>query len=100
AGVLGGVSLSGGVGSPLSAVVGALFLSVTNSALVFLKVPAFWNDAIAGAILLIVVLLDYRIRTVLDAQQRKQRAAVRTERSVTAQTTIALNDRPLMKEPQ
>ncbi len=80
ASVLGGVNLAGGVGSPVSALVGGIFLTVIDSILVFLKVPAFWNDAIAGLILLIVVLIDYRVRVSIDAQQRRARAQVRAQK--------------------
>ncbi len=71
--VLGGVSLSGGVGIPLSALIGGLFLTTIDSVLVFLKVPAFWNDAIAGAILLIVVLLDFRFRMMIENREKQER---------------------------
>ncbi len=71
--VLGGVSLSGGVGVPFSAFIGGLFLTTIDSVLVFLKVPAFWNDAIAGAILLIVVLLDFRFRMLVAEKEKQER---------------------------
>ncbi len=71
--VLGGVSLSGGVGVPVSALIGGLFLTTIDSVLVFLKVPAFWNDAIAGAILLAVVLLDYRVRMLIKEREKQER---------------------------
>ena len=91
ASVLGGVNLAGGVGSPVSALVGGFFLTVIDSILVFLKVPAFWNDAIAGVILLIVVLIDYRIRVGIDARQRRERAQVRAQKMQAAhdQLTVA-----------
>lgn len=94
ASVLGGVNLAGGVGTPFSAIVGGLFLSVIDSVLIYLKVPAFWNNAIAGAILLIVVLLDYSVRKSLDARQKQERARVRVQES--AHTVAA----PVVKEPQ
>lgn len=65
--VLGGVSLSGGVGSPVSAAIGAIFLTTINSVLIFMKVPSYWNDAIAGFILITIVLLDYRVRRYLES---------------------------------
>ncbi len=71
--VLGGVSLSGGVGIPLSALIGGLFLTTIDSVLVFLKVPAFWNDAIAGAILIIVVLLDFKVRMLIKEKEKQER---------------------------
>lgn len=73
AAVLGGVSLSGGVGSVIGAAIGAIIMSSINSALVFLKIPAFWNSAISGALLIIIVVTD-----VLLARRAEKRA--RTER--------------------
>jgi AI-2 transport system permease protein len=73
--VLGGVSLSGGIGTVLSAVVGALFLTAVDSMMIFLKVPGFWNNAVAGAILLTVVLIDYQIRRAIEEQRRRARAS-------------------------
>lgn len=78
ANVLGGVNLAGGVGSPVSALVGAIFLNVIDSMLIFLKVPGYWNDAVAGAILLVVVLIDYRIRQTLTVRQRQERLQAKT----------------------
>ncbi len=73
ASVLGGVSLAGGVGTPFGPLVGGLFLTAIDSVLVFLKLPAFWNDAVAGAILLVVVLFDFEIRRVMENENKKAR---------------------------
>lgn len=83
--VLGGISLSGGVGGPMGALVGGLFLTTIDSILVFLKVPAFWNDAIAGAILLSIVLLDFRFRKAFEAQQKSKRAKAVLEEALQAE---------------
>jgi AI-2 transport system permease protein len=83
--VLGGVSLAGGVGSVLSAVLGALFLTAVDSMMIFLKVPGFWNNAVAGAILLTVVLIDYRIRRTIEEQRRRARAS-EMRHTVTSET--------------
>lgn len=72
--VLGGVSLSGGVGGPISAVIGAVFLTAVDSMLIFLKVPGFWNNAVGGGILLTVVVMDYRIRRTVAKKQMRRRA--------------------------
>ncbi|HFJ9437922.1 MULTISPECIES: sugar ABC transporter permease [Bacillus] len=58
AAVLGGVHLKGGTGSIVGAALGAIFLEVISSSLVFLKIPAFWNNAISGFLLLLIVILD------------------------------------------
>ena len=73
--VLGGVSLLGGSGTVLGTAVGVLFLTAIDSALVFLKVPAYWNDLIGGAMLLAVLLIDGRVRQHLEARARAARYA-------------------------
>ncbi len=73
ANVLGGVSLTGGVGTPLGAAVGALFLTAVHSMLIFLGVPGIWDNAFAGVILLAVVYVDYRVRSTLESQRRQAR---------------------------
>jgi AI-2 transport system permease protein len=73
--VLGGVSLMGGTGSIWSAVIGALFLTTIDSMMIFLKVPGSWNNAVAGAVLLAIVVFDYLIRRTVRNRQLAMRAA-------------------------
>lgn len=73
--VLGGVSLLGGTGSVAGVFTAVIFLTSIDSALVFLRIPAYWNDFIAGAILLVVLLLDGRIRQAIDRRIRARRYA-------------------------
>lgn len=91
--VLGGVSLLGGTGSVGGVIAAVLFLTSIDSALVFLKIPAYWNDFIAGAILLSVILLDGRIRLIVSRRIRAKRYAVhdRTERPAEFPTTTSAN---------
>jgi rhamnose transport system permease protein len=56
--VVGGVAIFGGSGTVLGAALGALLLNTINQALVASKVSAFWNDAIAGALLLAAIAFD------------------------------------------
>jgi len=56
--VVGGVAITGGVGTVVGAVLGALLLSVFSSMLVFLRVPSFWQQAFQGAMLLLAIALD------------------------------------------
>ncbi|MBU1314546.1 MAG: autoinducer 2 ABC transporter permease LsrC [Alphaproteobacteria bacterium] len=74
--VLGGVSLLGGTGSVAGVFAAVIFITSIDSALVFLRIPAYWNDFIAGAILLSVLLLDGRIRQLIDRRIRARRYAV------------------------
>jgi AI-2 transport system permease protein len=73
--VLGGVSLMGGTGSIWSAVIGVLFLTAVDSMMIFLHVPGSWNNAVAGAVLLAVVISDYLIRRTVRNRQLAARAA-------------------------
>ncbi|MGI8668023.1 MAG: ABC transporter permease [Jatrophihabitans sp.] len=56
--VVGGVAIFGGSGTVLGAALGALLLNTITQALVSSKVSAFWNDAIAGALLLAAIAFD------------------------------------------
>ena len=56
--VVGGVAIFGGSGTILGAALGALLLNTINQALGTLKVPPFWNQAVAGALLLIAIAFD------------------------------------------
>ncbi len=53
--VIGGVPLTGGRGSPLAVVMGALILTITASLLYFADVSSFYQSLIDGVILLAVV---------------------------------------------
>lgn len=59
--LIGGSAISGGRGGVFGSVLGAIFLSLVLTALVFSGVPAIWNTAGAGVLILIAVLLDARI---------------------------------------
>lgn len=56
--VIGGTSLSGGRGSILGTVQGALIIGVLNSGLVLLNVSPFWQQIIKGFVILLAVILD------------------------------------------
>jgi rhamnose transport system permease protein len=56
--VVGGVAITGGIGTVMGAVLGALLLSVFSSTLVFLRVPSFWQQAFQGAMLLLAIAVD------------------------------------------
>ena len=73
--VLGGVSLMGGTGSIWSAVIGALFLTAVDSMMIFLEVPGSWNNAVAGFVLLAVVVFDFLIRRAVRNRRLAARAA-------------------------
>ncbi|CDG19372.1 MULTISPECIES: autoinducer 2 ABC transporter permease LsrC [Xenorhabdus] len=73
--VLGGVSLLGGMGTVIGAIFGAYFLTQIDSVLVLLKLSAWWNDFIAGLVLLAVLVLDGRLRSAVGKNLHQQRYA-------------------------
>ncbi len=56
--VVGGVAIFGGSGTVLGAALGALLLNTINQALVAARVSAFWNQAVAGFLLLAAIAFD------------------------------------------
>lgn len=56
--VIGGVSIAGGIGSVGGAMAGVLFLGVVNAALPVIQVSPFWQQAIAGAVILLSVAVN------------------------------------------
>ncbi|HEY2791447.1 MAG TPA: ABC transporter permease [Micromonosporaceae bacterium] len=56
--VVGGVAIFGGSGTVLGAALGALLLNTINQALVASQVSAFWNQAVAGFLLLAAIAFD------------------------------------------
>jgi rhamnose transport system permease protein len=58
--VIGGVSISGGIGSVAGTVLGALFLGLVSNALPVINVSPFWQMAISGAAILLAIILNAR----------------------------------------
>ena len=58
--VIGGISIAGGVGSVVGAVLGAMFLGVINNALPVVQISPFWQSAITGAVIVVAVVLNAR----------------------------------------
>jgi rhamnose transport system permease protein len=71
--VVGGVAIFGGSGSVVGAAFGALLLQSILSALYVLGVSPFWNQAIAGALLLGAIALDRGISIQLASTLRRRR---------------------------
>ena len=56
--VIGGTSLSGGKGTVLGTVMGALIIGVLNNGLVLLDVTPFWQQVVKGGVILLAVIID------------------------------------------
>jgi rhamnose transport system permease protein len=75
--VVGGVAIFGGSGSVVGAAVGALLLSTITSALYVLGISPFWDQAIAGFLLLVAISLDRAIAVRLLAALRLRSSRAR-----------------------
>lgn len=58
--ILGGISLTGGVGTLAGAVIGILILTVLSNGLVLLNVSSFYHDIARGIVIILAVYLDTR----------------------------------------
>jgi rhamnose transport system permease protein len=75
--VVGGVAIFGGSGSAVGAAIGALLLNTINTALYVLGISQFWDQAIAGFLLLLAISLDRMIsvRMAIALRSRSVRRA-------------------------
>ena len=76
--VVGGVAIFGGSGSAVGAAIGALLLNTINSALYVLGISPFWDQAIAGFLLLVAIALDRLISVRLATALRRRSYGVGT----------------------
>jgi inositol transport system permease protein len=60
ASVIGGTSLSGGVGTIWGTIIGALIIGVLNNGLDLLNVSAYWQTIVKGSIIVVAVIIDER----------------------------------------
>jgi inositol transport system permease protein len=60
--VIGGTSLSGGIGSIPLCVVGAMIIGVLNNGMDLLGVNAYWQQIVKGIIIVVAVVIDSRKR--------------------------------------
>ncbi|MFM6976478.1 MAG: ABC transporter permease [Sphingobacteriaceae bacterium] len=56
--VIGGTSLSGGRGTIVGTVLGAIIIGVLNNGLVLLDVSPFWQQVVKGMVILLAVIID------------------------------------------
>ncbi len=56
--IIGGTSLSGGIGSVTGSAIGCVMFAIITNGLIFMKVSTLWQNLIFGAILLLSIILD------------------------------------------
>ena len=57
--IIGGASVSGGVGTVFGAILGAAIMGVLKNALVLLSVTAYWQQTVIGCVVLLAVSMDH-----------------------------------------
>lgn len=75
--ILGGVSLSGGIGTITGALIGMLILGVLQNALTLMDVSSFWQDITRGIVIILAVGIDSLrkdsvAKRLVRAQQQKE----------------------------
>jgi len=58
AAIIGGTSLSGGEGTILGTILGAVFMGILANGIVLLDISAYWERVIIGAVVLVAVIID------------------------------------------
>jgi ribose transport system permease protein len=56
---IGGISLSGGEGSPIGAILGGIMIYSIENIIVTLNISPFWKDVVTGIILIVFVTYDF-----------------------------------------
>jgi ribose transport system permease protein len=60
--IIGGTALTGGSGSILGAIMGAVIIQLIQNGLALLAVPPAWSTAVTGIVIIVAVTLDYLIK--------------------------------------
>ena len=58
AAIIGGTTLSGGEGTIIGAIIGAVFMGVLSNGIVLLDISAYWERVIIGLVVIVAVLID------------------------------------------
>lgn len=76
--VLGGISLSGGLGNMVGAAIGAVIMSSISRLLVFIGLPSTYDNTITGIMLIVIVVVDALTQRRSIEMSRRKRLLSRT----------------------
>jgi ribose transport system permease protein len=71
ASVIGGVLLTGGVGNPVGAYIGAAILMVISNVIVLLGVNIYWQQAVSGFVVVLAIALPSLLNIVRENKRIK-----------------------------
>lgn len=72
--VIGGVALTGGVGNPVGALIGAAIISVISNLIVLLGVNVYWQSAVSGIV--VVLAISFSSISAIVSERKKRKTAV------------------------
>jgi ribose transport system permease protein len=73
ASVIGGVALTGGVGNPAGALIGAAIISIIQNMIVLFGVNVYWQSAVSGFVVVIAISFSSLSAILREMKQRKIR---------------------------
>ncbi len=76
--VLGGISLTGGVGSVIGAAIGATLMASISRILVFLGISSDYDNTITGILLITIVVVDALMQKYASEKARRTRLSAKT----------------------
>lgn len=71
ASVIGGVALTGGVGNPAGALIGAAIISIIQNMIVLFGVNVYWQSAVSGFVVVIAISFSSLSTIISERRQRK-----------------------------
>ena len=69
--VIGGISISGGMGTMLGAALGAVFMEALTNSLTVMKISVYWQNVVFGIVMILSVLLDQYKRSLIQRRSIK-----------------------------
>ncbi len=73
ASVIGGVALTGGVGNPIGAFIGAAIICVISNVIVLFGVNIYWQDAVSGIVVVLAIALP-SIMNIINERKKIRKA--------------------------
>lgn len=77
ASVIGGLSLTGGIGNPAGALVGAAIVMLIQNMIVLYGVNVYWQTAVSGIVVVLAIAIDSVMTILVESRQRKAYLAKR-----------------------
>ncbi|MDO5399543.1 MAG: ABC transporter permease [Eubacteriales bacterium] len=66
--IIGGISISGGMGTMLGAALGAVFMEALTNSLTVMRISVYWQNVVFGVVMILSVLLDQYKRALIRRQ--------------------------------